>query len=483
MSVMASRPPNMPAGAGGGGPSKRPRLSLQIKTSCLSGSSFSSGNAAVTSTPNRSRGFPLNPSDPTAFNTLSNAYVTAIERASTPLASPAAAAEPLTAITTLQAISLYSPLGGRRSQPAAASAYPATPVSASSPRRQKQEQQRLRLLPSNSVMSPTPPVSAGAVEGGGGGKGRNSTVFSFSPRDAASGRHSLEQALCAAAAVTIPASPAATIPASPAATPPKKQQQQQQQQPARAGVSGSPPPYTHAKALRSILRNSPLSSRRSASATATTSSPRRLTTPTVRIQQDDAQHQQQQRAAKRVCYHSPIEQEITTNTYTKSHIDLLVEEATASPCSPRRMPVDLLRAFSANEIRDGGQTPGAFEDESKRLGAALRSSGDGQGDGVQKSSSSSSSSTTRGEKKRRWVWTIGREDEEVDEDEEQLGGAVVAAARAAAAAAAAATTAGGSGSGGAPLLSVPTPKRKMETDVADVEMAVMTRMRACAWRD
>ncbi|KAM3460321.1 hypothetical protein NHJ6243_006035 [Beauveria neobassiana] len=468
MSVMASRPPNMPAGAGGGGPSKRPRLSLQIKTSCLSGSSCSSGNAALTSTstPNRSRGFPLNPSDPTAFNTLSNAYVTAIERASTPLASPAAA-EPLTAITTLQAISLYSPLGGRRPRPAAASAYPATPVSASSPRRQQQQQ--LRLLPSNSVMSPTPPVSAGAVEGGG--KGRNSTVFSFSPRDAAAGRHSLEQALYAAAAVTIPASPAATIPASPAATPPKKQQQQQQQ-PARAGVSGSPPPYTHAKALRSILRNSPLSSRRSAS------SPRRLTTPTVRIQQEDAQQQQQQqqqRAAKRVCYHSPIEQEITTNTYTKSHIDLLVEEAaTASPCSPRRMPVDLLRAFSANEIRDGGQTPGAFEDESKRLDAALSSSGDG----VQKSSiSSSSTGTTRGEKKRRWVWTIGREDEEVDEDEEQLGGAVVAAARAAAAAAAAASAAAGgsgSGSGGAPLLSVPTPKRKTDTDVADVEMAVMT---------
>lgn len=412
MSVMASHPPNMPAGAG----SKRPRLSLQIKPTI----SISTSTAARPA----SRGFPLNPSDPTAFNTLSNAYVTAIERTSTPVTSPSA--EPMTAITTFQAISLSSPVHLRPS------AYPETPVSAypASPNIM------MPLLPS--VMSPTPPMSAGAV-GDSAAK-----VFSFSPRDAAAGRHSLEQALHAAAG---------TAPASPTATPPKRRRA------SRSGISGSPPPYTHAKALHSILRNSPLPSRRPATAP----SPRRLHPfPTVRIQEHTTSSQTQQRAAKRVCYHSPIEQEITTNTYTKSHIDLLVEEASnsTSPCSPRRLPVDLSRAFSANEIQDGGQTPGPFADESRRLGAAMTRVS--PGGAVRKSGGGSK------EKKRRWVWTIGKDEaEDEDEvDEEQMGGAVVAAARAAAAAAAAGNVAK------APLLAVPKPRvRMMETtNMADVEM-------------
>ena len=88
MSVMAARPPNMPAHVGGG-VAKRPRLSLQIKTSSSCGSSSGTPTTTTTNRP-ASRGFSLNPSDPTAFNTLSNAYVTAIERASTPVASPMA---------------------------------------------------------------------------------------------------------------------------------------------------------------------------------------------------------------------------------------------------------------------------------------------------------------------------------------------------------------------------------------------------------
>ncbi|KAJ6779404.1 hypothetical protein PWT90_09245 [Aphanocladium album] len=328
----------MPAGAG----SKRPRLSLQIKPAMASTSTSASSRPA-------SRGFPLNPSDPTAFNTLSNAYVTAIERASTPITSPsAAAAEPLTAISTFQAISLTSPVGLRA---------PETPLSAHPSFCASPSASSNMLLPLPSVMSPTPPMSAGALDAG-------KAAFSFSPHDAAAGRRSLEQALLQAAAVTTTTT---TTPSSPAATPPQKRRPA-----SRSGlvVSGSPPPYTHSKALHSILRNSPLPSRRPATAP----SPRRLhPLPTVRIQEHHQHHQR--RAAKRVCYHSPIEQEITTNTYTKSHIDLLVEEATTttSPSSPRRLavPVDLSRAFSANEIQDGGQTPGPFEDESRRLGAAM----------------------------------------------------------------------------------------------------------------
>ncbi|OAA71197.1 hypothetical protein ISF_01748 [Cordyceps fumosorosea ARSEF 2679] len=422
MSVMASRPPNMPAGAGGG-PSKRPRLSLQIKAS------FSQPNGGR---PTTSRAFSLNPSDPTAFNTLSNAYVTAIERSSTPIASPiAGAGEPLTAISTFQSISLCSPV---RARPV--SAYPATPLSAH-PAHPATTSPAVTLPLPSATMSPTPPVSAaGCLEGTG------SRVFSFSPRDAAAGRRSLEQALNAAAAA------ATNTPVSPMATPPKQQQQQQQFQqsaaPARATLSTSPPPYTHAKALRSILRNSPLPSRRTCSSS---SSPRRLTPPPmVRIQAPE------RRPAKRVCYHSPIEQEITTNLYTKSHIDLLVEEAT-SPCSPQRLPVDLSRVFSANEIRDGGQTPGGSGSSGNEDNARTRTGG------VKRTAS-------RSEKKRRWVWTIGRE-EDAEEGEEHLGGAVVAAARAAAAAAAA------TGAVEAPpvLLGVPKPKVKLDMSAQDVVMS------------
>ncbi|EGX88812.1 hypothetical protein CCM_08858 [Cordyceps militaris CM01] len=431
MSVMASRPPSMPAAAGGSGmPSKRPRLSLQIKTNNPASTTHFAQRPAITTA---TRPCSLNPSDPTAFNTLSNAYVTAIERAATPVASPVG--EPLTAIRNMQAISLCSPTLG----PAPArSSFPATPLSAypsSSP--SKPMLPLLLLLPS--VMSPTPPVSAGAVEMG-------SRVFSFSPRDAAAGRHSLEQALHAAAAAAAAATTTTTTtttPSSPVITPPK-----QQSAPPRTTLSASPPPYTHAKALRSILRNSPLPSRRPNAAA--TSSPRGLA-PTVRIQTPDVQ-----RAAKRVCYHSPIEQEIITNTYTKSHIDLLVDEASTMTTSPRGLPVDLSRAFSANEIQDGGQTPGPFEDENRRLGAALRSADRG----------TTTAPPPRSEKKRRWVWTIGRE-EDAEEDEEQLGGAVVAAARAAAAAAAA----GEERVTPAPVLSVPKPEAKLDAGKGDVEMS------------
>ncbi|TQV91492.1 hypothetical protein V2A60_008865 [Cordyceps javanica] len=513
MSVMASRPPNMPLGAGG--PSKRPRLSLQIKTT-----------TTTTTTTTTSRPFSLNPSDPTAFNTLSNAYVTAIERSSTPVASPVVvvaagsgpAAEPLTAINTLQAFTLCSPV---RAAPRPATLL-ATPLSAH-PSSSSSASSANVVLSLPSVMSPTPPVSAGALESKTAGR----NVFSFSQRDAAAGRRSLEQALHAAAAAAAAAtaaaatgSPTATMmPSSPAATPPKEQRPSSTRPAATtttttSTLSGSPPPYTHAKALRSILRNSPLPARRPAlSLSLSSSSPRRSTPPSVRIQppglehEDENQQQQEQqrhhhhhrhpRAAKRVCYHSPIAQEITTNTYTKSHIDLLVEEAgSSSPSSPSRRhpatphggtpPVDLARAFSANEIRDGGQTPGAFEDETRRLGAAMTSTSSSSSSSPVAGGGGGAKRTARGEKKRRWVWTIGRE-EDAEEDEDQLGGAVVAAARAAAAAAAAEAEAAEKEAEqvdgvkqqqqqkqpqlAPPLLSVPRPKIKLDTSMIDVEMS------------
>lgn len=140
----------------------------------------------------------------------------------------------------------------------------------------------------------------------------------------------------------------------------------------------------------------------------------------------------QERAAKRVGYNNPLTQTIITNKYTKSHIDLLVEEA--SPASPSFSPIgadrgiDLKQAFSPNEIENGGQTPGPFEDMRRKL-AALSGSATSSPSTTPGGSSSSSNGgirkRKRKEKKRQWVWTIGVADEE-EEDDERVGGAIAA---------------------------------------------------------
>lgn len=133
----------------------------------------------------------------------------------------------------------------------------------------------------------------------------------------------------------------------------------------------------------------------------------------------------QEKAARRVAYNSPLEQTIITNKYTKSHIDLLIEDA--SPESPASgiggdpnsdTVLDLALAFTGDETKDGGQTPGPFEEMRRRmagLAAATPNSPSGYG-GIRKK--------RRKEKKRRWVWTIGKEEEE--ENEEDVAGAMAA---------------------------------------------------------
>lgn len=139
-------------------------------------------------------------------------------------------------------------------------------------------------------------------------------------------------------------------------------------------------------------------------------------------------------------YNNPLTQTIITNKYTKSHIDLLVEEA--SPASPSFSPIgadrriDLKQAFSHNEIENGGQTPGPFEDMRRKLAALGGSATSSPSPSTTPSSSNNGGirKRKRKEKKRQWVWTIGVADEE-EEDDQRVGGAI-AASRAEAAASA-----------------------------------------------
>lgn len=329
----------------GQGLQKKPRLSLQIKTSC---------GPSTRAT----RGLPVDPKDPTAFNTLSNAYATAIERST-----------PLTAINTLQAFTLDTPVDYKDSKHRVATpyvaSYPETPQTAhpDSPRRME--------INYPSVMTATPPLS-------GTTDSTDTQVFTFSSTDSKAEGKPQSQNTGAQDGTCVA--------------------------PYRTANQTLQLPYSHPQLLHSILRNSPLPPKTAIPPP----SPRRQS---LRLQE---------KAARRVGYNSPLEQEIVTNKYVKSHIDLLVEEA--SPNSPSTVPqnsqevLDLALAFAPNEIQDGGQTPGPFEEMRRRVAGAGPGSPSSPA-GIRK--------RKRREKKRRWVWTIGQEDENEDADED-VGGAVAA---------------------------------------------------------
>ncbi|KAJ8127292.1 hypothetical protein O1611_g6343 [Lasiodiplodia mahajangana] len=317
--------------------SRRPRLSLQTKP-------IHHGPGART----RNSLASADPKSPTAFNTLSNVYVTAIER-STPTQST-----PLTAIRLHQPLKLQTDPDTLRSHQqiiqTPSVALPDTPLSANatSPTRQMD-------IVYPSTMTPTPPLSAGPVESG-------YKIFTFPPMDA--NRQT----------VALPPTPTRR----------------------RVSFGGFSPvvkaPYSHNRSLHSILRNSPLRP----SGMRSPSSPRRKS---VRLQE---------KAARRVAYESPLTRTITTEKYTRSHIDLLVEEA--SPYTPSPLPddseIDLAMAYSGDETRDGGRTPGPFEEMRRRMTKLATETPvlSPKPDGIRK--------RKRKEKKRKWVWTIGKDDEE-----------------------------------------------------------------------
>ncbi|KAK3314943.1 hypothetical protein B0H66DRAFT_583699 [Apodospora peruviana] len=333
-------------------PPKRPRLSLQIKA-------IANGPTGRTS---RSLAAAVDVKSPTSFNTLSNVYATAVDR-STPLSEhppPNAltgGSKPSLRLQTQAqdaAISKERRLATPYLGPYLETPLTAQPMSPAIPRQV--------YFPS--AMTATPPMSAVPPEQEG------SRVFTFETQ-----------------ATPLSATPARIL--------------QQSSQPKRARTMPANAldlPYTHPRSLRSILRNSPLPPLN----TKSPESPRRQS---VRLQE---------KAARRVAYNSPLCQTITTSKYTRSHIDLLAEDAT--PTTPSVSDEDVLdqtMAYTGNETRDGGQTPGPFEEMRRRM-ASLRASTP-----TTLSPTSSGGIRKRGgkkkEKKRRWVWTIGQDGEDADE--------------------------------------------------------------------
>ncbi|KAL8296722.1 hypothetical protein RB597_006033 [Gaeumannomyces tritici] len=437
-------------------PPKRPRLSLQIRA-------ISNGPSVRTS---RTLAAVVNPTSPTSFNTLSNVYVTAIGKSS--CASPIVP-EPLTAIRTSSSSSLSSSSAAARLPalklqtgpqiqigvaPPPSGMFPDTPLTA-----QPRSPAVYREIKFPSAMTATPPLSAGPVE-----TAIDNRAFSFSCEDTVASR------LAAAAAIPTttgnPRTPAAMSPRTP------------RRRATAPGRAGGAPPYTHPRSLHSILRNSPLPPKPARSPV----SPRRQS------------QRLREKALRRVEYDSPLEQTITTNKYTKSHIDLLCEEAANSPYSaspttnpplqatttpattpttttgnftttaaaaaaaataasttiitptqPETIVLDLAMAYTGDETRDGGQTPGPFEEMRRRMAGLAASSplSSPSSSGVRKQRGAGGAASKRKEKKRRWVWTIGVEDEAGDGDE--VGGAIAAAKAAEAAAA------------GTPMTAVATP--------------------------
>lgn len=117
------------------------------------------------------------------------------------------------------------------------------------------------------------------------------------------------------------------------------------------------------------------------------------------------------RANKKVGYNDPLTQTITTNKYVKSHIDLLSENSPFSADDPEKEKpetLDVAMVYTGDETRDGGQTPGPFEEMRRRMAESdLETPG--------------SRKRKRREKKRKWEWTITSPEDERGEDEAKPG--------------------------------------------------------------
>ncbi|KAK3343999.1 hypothetical protein B0T25DRAFT_593441 [Lasiosphaeria hispida] len=327
-------------------PPKRPRLSLQIKA-------IANGPSGRTS---RTLAAAVDVKSPTAFNTLSNVYATAVDR-STPVqdkppTTVLSGGKPSLRLQTQESGSAKD----RRAHTPYLGPYLDTPLTAQPMSPAATKATREVCFPSS--MTATPPMSAQEQKG--------SHVFTFE---------------------------ASTVP-----TPTQASRSLQTPHSARRRttmpVNLAGLPYTHPRSLRSILRNSPLPPL----STRSPESPRRQS---VRLQE---------KAARRVAYNSPLCQTITTSKYVKSHIDLLTEDSTpTTPSADNDDVLDQTMAYTGNETRDGGQTPGPFEEMRRRM-AGLNASTPvaltpAAGGGIRKRGK-------KKEKKRRWVWTIGQEDEE-----------------------------------------------------------------------
>jgi hypothetical protein len=116
------------------------------------------------------------------------------------------------------------------------------------------------------------------------------------------------------------------------------------------------------------------------------------------------------RASKKVGYNDPLTQTITTNKYIKSHIELLAEDSPLTATDPEAEKIgtlELAMAYSGDETRDGGHTPGPFEEMRRRMAES----------GLE---TPATRKRKRKEKKRKWEWTITSTETD-DEDIEAVG--------------------------------------------------------------
>jgi hypothetical protein len=117
------------------------------------------------------------------------------------------------------------------------------------------------------------------------------------------------------------------------------------------------------------------------------------------------------KASRRVDYSDPLTQTITTNKYVKSHIDLLAEDSPASAeadiermQSIETQTLETALTYTGDETRDGGQTPGPFEEMRRRMADS----------GLE---TPASKKRKRREKKRKWEWTITTTGDMTEDDD------------------------------------------------------------------
>ncbi|APA16312.1 hypothetical protein SS1G_14357 [Sclerotinia sclerotiorum 1980 UF-70] len=272
----------------------------------------------------------INPSSPTALNTLSNAYATAIDNSSPQISKPMTSA----ARPSLRIQPMPSRLQTTPLQ---------TNISAEDG----------YIHPSERTATPGP-FAISYPDTPSSARPKDSPTFTFTPPHSAGGSNKM---YAFSSQVSNSASPRSM----------------------RRHT-----PYTHPKSLHSILRNSPLPPPSSVvPATPNTAS---------RIAMKLAN-----RGTKRVEYDDPLTQTITTNKYVKSHIDLLSEDSPHSATDPEFAILDTLDTtmkYTGDETRDGGQTPGPFEEMRRRMAES----------GLE---TPASRKRKRKDKKRKWRWTIG----------------------------------------------------------------------------
>lgn len=340
-------------------PPKRPRLSLQIKTPSTA---LTYGRSATALKAD------IDPSSPTAFNTLSNAYAVAIGNASprttkpptgfpsmTPTSSKPSKPTSLRLETKMGAGSGAYLLPSQHSQTPGpfTIAYPDTPSS------ELDDSTPTVVRPRLSIVAPTesnftPPQSAGTTDSA------QTRIFTFTANE---DRNNF---------VGSPRTP---------------------RRRATIGSQFQAAPYTHPRSLHSILRNSPLPPR----STMTPMTPSRTS---LRIAT---------RAGKKVEYNDPLTQTITTNKYIRSHIDLLSEDSPLSTDAESTTPdtLDQTMEYTGDETRDGGSTPGPFEEMRRRMADS----------GLE---TPARKKRKQREKKRKWEWTITNTDSVTIQGSEDL---------------------------------------------------------------